>query len=297
MSIGQALSDARQRSGLSVEQVAAATRVRQTVIKAIEQDDFTLCGGDFYARGHIRNIARTVGADPTPLLSEFDSGHDDPDNSPTKTIYESEARQVRLRRGPNWSAAMAAALVLILGFGISPVVTGPGAPGGAPTATPRHSSLTGQPSVVAPTTAAPKPSRAPAPSPRPRAESSQSWSPAHGREQLGQRADRRGPPALPGPRRWRPDPGRSPTVKLLRFTIGQRRGRAADRQRQVDRPTPARSARWSWPSSARRTRPRADPAADGVRRTARREAATACRRRLPPSTPATGRDGHAGWRQ
>jgi cytoskeleton protein RodZ len=154
VSIGQALSDARQKSGLSVEQVAAATRVRQTVIKAIEQDDFTLCGGDFYARGHIRNIARTVGTDPTPLLSEFDSGHDVPDNSPTKTIYESEARQVRLRRGPNWSAAMAAALVLILGFGIYRVVTASPSGSDGDTATQQS---TGQPSAAAPTTAAPKP--------------------------------------------------------------------------------------------------------------------------------------------
>jgi cytoskeletal protein RodZ len=122
VSIGQALADAREKSGLSLEQVAASTRIRRTVIDAIEHDDYGPCGGDFYARGHIRNIARTVGTDPAPLLAEFDSGHEPPPGTPTKTIFESEVRPPRSHR-PNWSVAMAVALVLVLGLGIYRVVT------------------------------------------------------------------------------------------------------------------------------------------------------------------------------
>src|SRR5512132_2544985 len=95
VSIGQALADAREKSGMTLEQVAAATRIRRTVIESIEHDNYAPCGGDFYARGHIRNIARTVGTDPAPLLAEFDSGHEPPTGTPTKTIFESEARPPR----------------------------------------------------------------------------------------------------------------------------------------------------------------------------------------------------------
>ena len=67
MSIGQTLIAARERAGMSVEQIAEATRIRQTLVRAIEHDDYGLCGGDFYARGHIRTIAGAIGLDPAPL--------------------------------------------------------------------------------------------------------------------------------------------------------------------------------------------------------------------------------------
>lgn len=73
MSIGAALADARQRAGLTVAQVSERTRIRETVIRGIERDDYSGCGGDFYARGHIRGIAKSVGADPGPLVEEYDA--------------------------------------------------------------------------------------------------------------------------------------------------------------------------------------------------------------------------------
>lgn len=72
MPIGQVLAEARHEAGLTVAQVSDRTRIRQTIIQAIEQDDYAACGGDFYARGHIRSIARVVGTDSEPLISEYD---------------------------------------------------------------------------------------------------------------------------------------------------------------------------------------------------------------------------------
>lgn len=72
VSIGTTLSRARETAGLSVAEVSARTRIRTPLIRAIEADDFGPCGGDFYARGHIRAIARIVGVDSRPLIDAYD---------------------------------------------------------------------------------------------------------------------------------------------------------------------------------------------------------------------------------
>lgn len=124
MSIGETLTAARESAGLSVEQVAEVTRIRRTLVQAIEDDDFRPCGGDFYARGHIRTIAATVGADPKPLLEAFDADHERGGGPRATEVFESETGARPERRGPNWSAAMVAALVLVLGYGVVHAVTG-----------------------------------------------------------------------------------------------------------------------------------------------------------------------------
>ena len=60
MSIGDTLAEARRQAGLTITQVSQQTRIRESIIRGIEQGDFTTCGGDFYARGHIRSIALMI---------------------------------------------------------------------------------------------------------------------------------------------------------------------------------------------------------------------------------------------
>jgi hypothetical protein len=73
VSIGEALAQARREAGLSVSQVSQKTRIREAIIRDIERDDYAACGGDFYARGHIRAIARAAGADSEPLIRQYDA--------------------------------------------------------------------------------------------------------------------------------------------------------------------------------------------------------------------------------
>ena len=130
MSIGSTLAAARETAGLSLEDVAAATRIRRTLIMNIENDDYSACGGDFYARGHLRNIAVAVGLDPAPLLAEFDAAR--PEAAPARAteVFESETTTWKERRGgPNWSAAMAAALVLVIAYGLVQAFSGSGGVG------------------------------------------------------------------------------------------------------------------------------------------------------------------------
>jgi cytoskeletal protein RodZ len=79
--IGETLAQARHRAGLTVAQVSQQTRIRGTIIRKIEEDDYSECGGDFYARGHIRAIAKVVGTDAEPLIGEYDTLHRAPGRS------------------------------------------------------------------------------------------------------------------------------------------------------------------------------------------------------------------------
>ncbi|MBO0775641.1 MAG: helix-turn-helix domain-containing protein, partial [Actinobacteria bacterium] len=79
MSIGETLASARQQAALSTTDVSHRTRIREGLIQDIENDDYSECGGDFYARGHIRSIAKAVGIDGEPLIREYDQVHRAPD--------------------------------------------------------------------------------------------------------------------------------------------------------------------------------------------------------------------------
>ncbi|MDQ8703422.1 DUF4115 domain-containing protein [Streptomyces sp. LHD-70] len=115
-SVGRALQQARIDAGRTVEEVSAATRVRVPIVHAIEQEDFSRCGGDVYARGHIRTLARAVGVDPEPLVAQYDAEHGGrPEPTPAAPLFEAERIRAEPRR-PNWTAAMVAAIVAVIGF-------------------------------------------------------------------------------------------------------------------------------------------------------------------------------------
>jgi hypothetical protein len=90
--IGGALAEARSEAGMTVTEVSDRTRIRATIIRDIERDDYASCGGDYYARGHIRAIARVVGTDPVPLIEEYDAARLPPAEF-TETSQQSGAGQ------------------------------------------------------------------------------------------------------------------------------------------------------------------------------------------------------------
>lgn len=130
MSIGVTLAAARDAAGMTVAQLSGRTRIRETVIYAIERDDFSMCGGDFYARGHVRNIARTVGLDPDAIVHQFDEEHGGaPAPVRAAAVFQAESRiKLRERRSPNWSTAMAIALAIVAVFGVTRVMSGSSTP-------------------------------------------------------------------------------------------------------------------------------------------------------------------------
>jgi cytoskeletal protein RodZ len=126
VSIGDTLADARRQAGLTITQVSQRTCIRETIIRGIERGDFSACGGDFYARGHIRSIARAVGADDEELVREYDAQHGAPQAIRAADVFEPATPiKIRERRRPNWALAMVLVLALVAGYGIYHLVSSP----------------------------------------------------------------------------------------------------------------------------------------------------------------------------
>jgi hypothetical protein len=91
VTVGEALAEARYRAGLTVDEVSERTRIREAVIRGIEQDDYGACGGDLYVRGYVRAIAGAIGIDAQPLIREYDQWQVDAPEPPAETEAEAEA--------------------------------------------------------------------------------------------------------------------------------------------------------------------------------------------------------------
>ena len=125
--VGPQLTAARERLRLSIDQLADRTRIRPHVIEAIEIDDFAPCGGDFYARGHLRTLARVLGVDVAPLLATYDEKYADAPIDPRR-VFEAELATGRggpirgTRGGANWSVIVAAVMTVVLAWSVARLV-------------------------------------------------------------------------------------------------------------------------------------------------------------------------------
>jgi cytoskeletal protein RodZ len=71
LTLGTEIRAARERAGYTIAKVAEITRIRETLILDIEADDFASCGGNAYARGHIRTIAKVLKLNADLLIEKF----------------------------------------------------------------------------------------------------------------------------------------------------------------------------------------------------------------------------------
>jgi cytoskeletal protein RodZ len=131
VSIGAVLADARWRSHLTVSEVSRETRIREAIIWGIEKDDFAACGGDAYARGHIRAIAHAVGTDPDPLIQEYDATVRTVEDIEELVVLRPGAAARTLRRRRLARTALGLAVLAIVGWAAYHFATAAGhAPGG-----------------------------------------------------------------------------------------------------------------------------------------------------------------------
>lgn len=136
--VGPDIAAARERLRLSIDQLADRTRIRPHVIEAIEVDDFGPCGGDFYARGHLRTLARVLGIDAGPLVATYDESYAhapvDPRRVFASELATSSGGPIRSTRGGrNWSVLIAFVMAGILMWSVARLVLdGPATVGDTP---------------------------------------------------------------------------------------------------------------------------------------------------------------------
>ena len=112
--IGQRLRETREAKGLSLEQVAAETRIQERYLTVIEAGNFAALPSRTYAIGFTRTYARTLGLDEheatDQVRAELAAGDPDRVEKPAKFEPGDPARVPG--RGLAWFAALAAVLLL-----------------------------------------------------------------------------------------------------------------------------------------------------------------------------------------
>ncbi len=75
MTLGQFMQSARESAGLSIDELANRTSIRPGLLLEMEKNNFINCGGDTYARGHLRNIAPIIKVDAQTLIDLYNDEH------------------------------------------------------------------------------------------------------------------------------------------------------------------------------------------------------------------------------
>ena len=110
MTPGEALAARRGERGLSIDQVAASTRIRAEYLRALEEDSYAAFAAPVYARGCLRTYAAFLGLDESELLSEMPAALRTPDLA--IRVMDREKRRSVVLSTP---AVTAAAVVLLAG--------------------------------------------------------------------------------------------------------------------------------------------------------------------------------------
>jgi cytoskeletal protein RodZ len=125
MTLGEFLQKAREDAGLSVDELAHIVNLRPGLIRAMESNDFLPCGGDTYARGHIRNIAQITGINPQELLTMYDADHSVDSRSIHSQLVDNNAAAIRSEnRKLSWKVLVGASLSIVVLIGVAQFAIG-----------------------------------------------------------------------------------------------------------------------------------------------------------------------------
>ncbi|NCX37903.1 MAG: DUF4115 domain-containing protein [Actinobacteria bacterium] len=123
MSLGSLIAKARKDAGLSLEDLAAKTNIRISVLSEIEKDNFSQCGGETYARGHVRNIASILKADQKEFIRLYDEEQGGEVRSMKDLLVENNVmRQPEDARKISWKVLVMISIVSLFVVGIAQVI-------------------------------------------------------------------------------------------------------------------------------------------------------------------------------
>ncbi|MSW10119.1 MAG: DUF4115 domain-containing protein [Actinobacteria bacterium] len=123
MSLGSLIAKARKDAGLSLEALASKTNIRVTVLREIEGDNFKNCGGETYARGHVRNIAAVLKADPQEFIRVYEEEQGEEVRTMQQLLVENSVmREPREERRVSWKILVMISVISLMVVGIAQVV-------------------------------------------------------------------------------------------------------------------------------------------------------------------------------
>lgn len=123
MNLGELLKSAREASGISLEDLAAAISIRPGLLGEIEKNNFVNCGGDIYARGHLRNIAPFIGQEPSHLVDLYNSEHSLESRSINQMLAENSVTKVpHEKKSISWKVPAGISIAILLLVGIVQIV-------------------------------------------------------------------------------------------------------------------------------------------------------------------------------
>jgi len=123
MSLGSLIAKARKDAGLSLEDLAAKTNIRISVLSEIEKNNFSHCGGETYARGHVRNIAAVLKADQKEFIRLYEEEQGGETRSIKDLLIENSVMRLPAEaRKVSWKVLVMISVVSLFAVGIGQVV-------------------------------------------------------------------------------------------------------------------------------------------------------------------------------
>ena len=123
MSLGSMLTKARKDAGLSIDDLSAATNIRGTLLREMESNNFSQCGGETYARGHLRNIAIKLGIDPQIFLTAFEDEQMHVDRSMQALLVENNVmREPKEARKVSWKVLVTISVASLFVAGLAQII-------------------------------------------------------------------------------------------------------------------------------------------------------------------------------
>jgi cytoskeletal protein RodZ len=123
MSLGSMISEARKDAGLSIDDLSAATNIRTTLLRDIEDNNFSQCGGETYARGHLRNIAIKLNIDPQVFLTVFEDEQMRVDRTMQDLLIENNVmREPKEVRKVSWKVLITISVASLLVAGLAQII-------------------------------------------------------------------------------------------------------------------------------------------------------------------------------
>ncbi|GLV61820.1 transcriptional regulator [Bacillus mycoides] len=122
--LGQKLTEAREAKGLSIDQLHEITKIQKRHLVAIEEGNYDVLPGAFYARAFIKQYADAVGLNGEELLVEYQSTIPQSEKHDVPQVSTGQKTQETMQKSSSWPIAdhMPKILIALLVIAIGVVV-------------------------------------------------------------------------------------------------------------------------------------------------------------------------------